>query len=105
VIRLERESLDAIATRAGWTKGAIRSRLFRTTYASARLQALDRGHPVSIFTVSRELGHTSTPMVEQVYARLGQVRHRPEVVEFRLADHMGHPPLQERLRELRGHDR
>jgi integrase len=97
-----RKALDAIATRAGWSAGEIRSRIFRTTYTAARLQTLDRGHPVSVFTVSRELGHTSTRMVEQVYARLGQVRHRAEVVEFRLADHMGHPPLRERLSALRG---
>jgi hypothetical protein len=43
--------------RAGWNKGEIRSKMFRHTYCSARLQTLDGGAPVSPFTVSKELGH------------------------------------------------
>jgi hypothetical protein len=34
-------------------------RVFRHTWTAARLQTLDHGAPVSIYTVSRELGHGS----------------------------------------------
>ncbi|MBA3497079.1 MAG: hypothetical protein H0T86_08240 [Gemmatimonadales bacterium] len=42
---------------------------------------------VSPFTVSRELGHGSRAMVEEVYAHLGTMRHRSEVVEYRIEQH------------------
>ena len=61
--------------------------MFRHTYTSARLQTLDNGAPVSPFTVGKELGHGGTSMVERVYSHLGQVRHRSEVVEYRLEHH------------------
>jgi hypothetical protein len=51
------------------------------------LQTLDGGAPVSIYTVSRELGHTSPAMVQRVYAHLGTIRHRSEVVEYRVEQH------------------
>jgi hypothetical protein len=35
----------------------IRTRPFRVTYATARLQTLDGGAPVSPWTVEKELGH------------------------------------------------
>jgi len=73
--------------RAGWKPGEIRSKLFRHTYSAARLQTLDQGAPVSPFTVSRELGHGSLAMVQRVYGHLGQVRHRAEVVEYRVEQH------------------
>ena len=76
-----------MAGRVGWNKGEIRSKMFRHTYCSARLQTLDGGAPVSPFTVSKELGHGGTSMVEKVYSHLGQVRHRSEVVEYRLEHH------------------
>ena len=72
--------------RRGWPayKGrVIRTKMFRHTYTAARLQTLDHGAPVSVYTVSRELGHTSPAMVERTYAHLGEVRHRAEVVEYR----------------------
>jgi len=61
--------------------------LFRHTYCAARLQTLDGGAPVSPFTVSRELGHGSSAMVEHVYSHLGTVRQRSEVVEYRIEQH------------------
>lgn len=79
-----RKTLDRIGMRAGWDRGAIRTKMFRHTYCAARLQTLDGGAPVSPFTVSRELGHGSRAMVEQVYAHLGSVRHRAAVVEYRV---------------------
>lgn len=82
-----RGTLDRIAERAGWKRGEIRSRMFRHTYCAARLQTLDGGAPISPFTVSRELGHGSGAMVDQVYSHLGTIRHRSEVVEYRLEQH------------------
>ena len=93
-----RKSLDAVAIRAGWEKGEIRSKMFRHTYCSARLQTLDGGAPVSPFTVGKELGHGGTSMVEKVYSHLGQVRHRCDVVEYRLEHHR--EELGERLTAL-----
>jgi hypothetical protein len=57
------------------------------THIASRLQTLDHGAPVSPFTVSRELGHGSREMVERVYGHLGVVRHRSEVVEYRVEQH------------------
>jgi integrase len=94
-----RKVLDAVAKRAGWTAGQIRSKQFRHTYCAARLQTLDRGAPVSVFTVARELGHNSTDMVEQVYSHLGTVRHRSEQVEYRVEQH--EKALGDRLTALR----
>jgi len=65
--------LDRIATRAGLGKDSLRTKMFRHTYCAARLQTLDRGAPVSTYTVARELGHESEAMVRRVYARLGEV--------------------------------
>ncbi len=100
-----RDLLDRVAVRAGlltplldpgtgkqrrtasgrpmWAGTRVRTRIFRQTYCAARLQTLDRGQPVSLYTVSRELGHESEDMVRRVYARLGKVRHRVEAPEFR----------------------
>ncbi|HEX3235027.1 MAG TPA: hypothetical protein VHR41_12575 [Gemmatimonadales bacterium] len=82
-----RKLLDRIAKRVGWERGEIRHRIFRHSYCAARLQTLDSGAPVSIYTVSRELGHTSPAMVQRVYSHLGTVRHRSEVVEYRIEQH------------------
>lgn len=82
-----RKILDTVAKRAGWKAGEIRSKQFRHTYCAARLQTLDGGAPVSTFTVAREMGHSSTAMVEQVYSHLGTIRHRSEQVEYRVGQH------------------
>jgi integrase len=93
-----RKLLDRLAERAGWARGEVRTRLFRHTYCAARLQTLDAGAPVSIYTVARELGHQSDEMVRRVYAHLGATRHRSDVVEYRVAQHLD--KLGERLRRL-----
>ena len=93
-----RKLLDHVAGRAGWKPGEIRSKALRHTYCSARLQTLDSGAPVSIYTVSRELGHTSPAMVQRVYSHLGSIRHRSEVVEYRVEQHR--KALGERLKAL-----
>ena len=56
----------------------------RHAYCCARLATLDRGAPVSQDTVARELGHSSTDLVQEVYGHLGTVRHRSEEVEYRV---------------------
>ncbi len=93
-----RKLIDRIAIRAGWKAGELGTRVFRHTWTAARLQTLDRGAPVSLYTVSRELGHGSEDMVKRVYAHLGTVRHRSEVVEYRLEQHVD--PLKDRLGAL-----
>ena len=45
--------------------------------------------------MSRELGHGSEEMVKRVYAHLGSLRHRSEVVEFRVEQHL--EALKDRL--------
>jgi integrase len=82
-----RKILDGVAVQAGWKRGEIRSKMFRHTYCAARLQTLDRGAPVSVFTVGRELGHGGDSLVKRVYGHLGDVRHRSDVVEFRVEQH------------------
>jgi hypothetical protein len=93
-----RKLLDRLAERAGWARGEIRTRLFRHTYCAARLQTLDAGAPVSIYTVARELSHQSDEMVRRVYAHLGSTRHRSDVVEYRVTQPLDR--LGERLRRL-----
>ncbi len=95
-----RKLLDAVAMRAGWEEGHIRSKMFRHTYCATRLQTLDAGAPVSVFTVAREMGHGGESMVRRVYGHLGQVRHRSEAVEYRVEQHVA--KLGTRLEALRG---
>jgi integrase len=94
-----RKLLDAVAVRARWRAGEITPKMFRHTYASARLQTTDQGAPVSTFTVSRELGHGSESLVKRIYGHLGTVRHRAKVVEYRVEQHKR--VLKERLAALR----
>ena len=111
MIRKFREPLDAIAERAGWKAGEIRSRMFRHTYCAARLQTgekrvatLEDGRevvewiPVSTYTVAKEMGHGGTGLVERVYGHLGETQHRSEVVEYRVENHR--EVLGERLAAL-----
>jgi integrase len=90
--------LDAVAERAGWKAGEIRSKMFRHTYTAARLQTLDQGEAVSVYTVSKELGHGGEALVRTVYGHLGTVRHRSEAVEYRVKQHR--KVLKERLERL-----
>jgi hypothetical protein len=61
---------------------------------------MDRGAPVSTYTVAREMGHGGESMVWKVYGHLGQVRHRAEAVEERVEQHTA--KLEARLEALRG---
>jgi integrase len=93
-----RKLVDRTALRAGWQPGEIRSKMLRHTYCAARLQTLDRGAPISPYTVGKELGHGGDALVRRVYGHLGQVRHRSEVVEYRVGQHLA--VLQSRLTRL-----
>ena len=91
--------LDQLAEYAGWKAGEIRSKMFRHTYCSARLQTLDHGAPVSPYTVGRELGHGGDALVRRIYGHLGTIRHRSEVVEYRVEQH--EKALGDRLKAIR----
>jgi integrase len=94
-----RKVLDAVAGTAEWKAGEIRGKMFRHTYCAARLQTLDQGAPVSVYTVARELGHGGDAMVKQVYGHLGDVRQRSAAVEYRVQKHAA--ILKPRLEALR----
>jgi hypothetical protein len=49
-------------------------------------------------TVAKEMGHGGEAMVRKVYGHLGTVRHRAEVVEYRVAQHKA--KLGDRLETL-----
>lgn len=81
-----RGSLDAVFERAGLARPAGKAwHVFRHTYTAMRLQTLDAGAPVSLFTVARELGHGSVALIEQTYGHLLKQRtgQRLERVEYR----------------------
>lgn len=79
------ERLQALARAAGSSaRVVIRPRLLRHAYCAARLQTLDRGAPISPYTVARELGHRDETMVRRIYAHLGTQTFREEVVSYRV---------------------
>ncbi|HJR52391.1 MAG TPA: hypothetical protein VJ982_01630 [Gemmatimonadota bacterium] len=93
-----RRDMDAIGKRAGWKTGEIRTKMFRHSYCAARLQTLDRDAPVSPWTVAKEMGHGGRSLVDRVYGHLGEVRHRAELVEYRIEQHSAQ--VKERLEAL-----
>jgi integrase len=82
-----RKIFDRVAVRGGWKAGDLRSRALRHTYCASRLQTLDGGAPVSLFTVAREMGHGGDSLVRRIYGHLGDVRHRADAVEYRVEQH------------------
>lgn len=74
--------MNHLARDLGWPSDLVRLRVFRVTYASARVQTLDRGAPVSIWTVQQEMGHGSLAMLKDVYVRVGTIRRRGEDVAY-----------------------
>lgn len=55
----------------------------RHTYTAARLQTLEHGHPVSPYTVVRELGHKNLDQLMDTYGHVQQRPIRKEGVEYR----------------------
>jgi integrase len=95
-----RKQLDAITERTGhWKAGDVRSKMLRHSYCSARLMTVSGGEPVAVFTVSREMGHSSTKMVEGIYGHVKGLPHRSDVVEFRVEQHKA--KLKQHLAHLR----
>lgn len=86
MIRDVRKALDHIGDRAAFPKGYIRLHMLRHTYTGARLQTCDRGRPVAMYTVARELGWSGTNMLEDRYGHLHDRTEAggTEVVEFRV---------------------
>lgn len=104
-----RKALDGAGELAGWKEGEIRTKMFRHTYTAARLQTATRvirpgteevgWIPVSRDEVARELGHGGSSLVARVYGHVGDVRHRTDVVEYRVENHK--KELGKRLSALR----
>lgn len=82
MIRDIRKALDHISERVGWQKGEVRTKAFRHTFCAAALQLLDRGHPISPWTVAKWMGHGGQSLVDRIYGHLGEVRHRSDVLEY-----------------------
>ena len=83
-----RGAFQSIERWGGFPEGEITSKALRHTYCSARLQTLDRGEPVGLDTVRREMGHGDESLVRHIYGHLGTIRHRAPVVEYRVAQHL-----------------
>lgn len=101
MVRDLRKSLDAMAAASGMARGEVRTRRFRHTYCSARLQTVQRilrpgmdpASPhawevveVSRFQVQKEMGHGGSQLVDRVYGHAQRRPHRSEVVEYRLPE-------------------
>jgi integrase len=97
-----RKSLDAMGTLCGLDAGEVRTRRFRHTYCSARLQTVQRilrpgAEPtdpnaweyieVGKFTVQKEMGHGGAQLVDRVYGHAQRTPHRSDVIEYRVEKH------------------
>ena len=80
-----RGSLGAAITKAEIKKEVTFTTL-RHTYAATRIQTLDHGAPISLYTVASEMGHQGINLIEKRYGHLQVTRHRASVVEYREAD-------------------
>jgi integrase len=91
------KTLDSIAARAGFTRGEVRSRNLRVTYASDRLTC----DGVDVQTVRQELGHTSLALLDRVYARSQRRADRMGAggMEYSLA-RWACPELAERVQQM-----
>lgn len=108
-----RHSLDEMGKLCGLDEGEVRTRGFRHTYCSARLQTVQRilkpgmdpSDPgafdyveVSRFQVQKEMGHGGAQLVNRVYGHAQRLPYRAEAVEYRVDNHR--EELGERLRVL-----
>ena len=82
-----RKALDRITARVGFETGSVRLHQLRHTYTAARIQTLDRGAPVALYTVARELGHKSQTMIERRYGHMHDRAAGAEDVSFRIEAH------------------
>ncbi|MDE3001983.1 MAG: tyrosine-type recombinase/integrase [Gemmatimonadota bacterium] len=115
MIRDLRKSLDRLGELCGLDPGKVRTRRFRHTYCSARLQTVQRivrpgadpdSHDswdyveVSRFQVQKEMGHGGAQLVDRIYGHAQQNPHRSESVEYRVDQHLD--ALGPRIAALRG---
>ena len=100
MVRDLRKSLDAIGALCGMASGVLRTRSFRHTYCSARLQTVQRivrpgcdpardpdpyeWVEVSRFQVQKEMGHGGAQLVDRIYGHAHRAPYRSEVVEYRV---------------------
>ena len=113
MIRDLRKSLDSMAELAGMKAGEVRTRAFRHTYCSARLQTVQRivrpgmdpsNHDawdfveVSRFQVQKEMGHGGSQLVDRIYGHAQRTPYRSEAVEYRVENHQ--EALAGRLNDL-----
>lgn len=80
-----RSSLDTVQEKAKIEKH-LTPKTFRHTYASTRIQTMDGGEPVSLFTVARELGHRGVGRVEDTYGHLQERRSRLQEVRYETSE-------------------
>ncbi len=78
------DGLRAAFRRTGLLK-ETRFYILRHTYCATRLQTLDRGQPVSAFTVAEEMGHRDLNLIMKTYGHLQRDRQRLSRVEYREA--------------------
>jgi integrase len=79
-----RKTLDKIAKAAGFERGSVRTRRFRTSYATHRLSTLDdQGQPMTAWKLKGEMGHGTEQMIERRYGRYAKHRAKRAVLEFR----------------------
>ena len=76
-----RGSLEHAVESAGIQKH-VTPNTMRHTYAATRIQTLDHGQPVALFSVAKELGHAGIAMIDRHYGHLQNVRHRQKAVEY-----------------------
>ena len=93
-----RKLIDRVAVRAGWRKGELTSRTFRHTWCAARLGCLIGGAPISVYQVSREVGHSSEDLARRIYRHVAATPHRSDYVEYQLEQHL--EKLESRFRDL-----
>lgn len=80
-----RDAIASAAEKANITK-AITHHTLRHSYCAARLQTVDAGEPVALYTVARELGHSGTSQIESTYGHVLDRRVRLSEVRFESAD-------------------
>jgi hypothetical protein len=103
-----------MAKLCGMGEGEVRTRRFRHTYCSARLQTVQRivrpgkdpatdedayeWVEVSRFQVQKEMGHGGAQLVDRIYGHAQRTPYRSEVVEYRVERHT--KELKHRVRTL-----
>lgn len=84
--------------RAGWSRGQVRTRAFRTSYITHRLACIEAGAPIHPYQVAREVGHTDLRLIMKVDGRVQRRRIRMEELAFRMtAIRPGHKPRLDAL--------